>query len=141
MKNNVVRLAELLQKNSLTIKERREGMTLAQAMFGTQAMASLDSVLVGLKSKAIVEEKDDLGNRPDNTVKEPETPEEKQPEQQPANLETKSFGFDLNDDVYSATQTKSGQVQYRKNGKLIKADEFEAARRESAGEPADESEV
>jgi len=116
--DNIIKLAQMLQSETLTSKERGQGIILAQAMFGTSARAHLDTVRNELRQKPVVNDSGEDVTPPAATATEPQE-------------------FTIGENKYTAKLTKAKQMQYRKNGKVISADDFEAARKEAAGEPTD----
>jgi hypothetical protein len=139
MANNVTRLSELLEKDSLTGEERNEGVNLAQAMFGSQALATLDNILIKLRSKKVTDINDPaallqvntdapqvvIGAGKDTSINTPEVDE--------AETELKAGEFALNGSIFGEKQDSKDRVYYVKDGKRISAADFEAARVEVAG--------
>lgn len=115
----IIRLAELLQKTTLTAKERQEGIALAEAMFGYGSMQHLDHVRVALRSKK--QEVKFATKLPGAfAFKKQEKPVEKK-------VELAEGEFILDGDVYSTRLTKKGSLQYVKNGKLTSKAKYDEA--------------
>lgn len=134
---SVIRLAELLQQDKLTVKERREGINLAQAMFGSQSLDTLDRVRTELRQKQVTDVNDPAGvlTAPGKHVViggqkdlKPETQTELD------DVELNAGEFALNGVVYGEKTDSRGRTYYTKDGKRTSAAEFEAARKEASGE-------
>lgn len=142
MIGNIIRLAELLKKETLTTAERREGINLTQSMFGTTAFGHRDHTLVALRRK-----KTDGANDPSGAVARAShhvvgvvtgngTISGEQAEQ----LDSLAAGaFVLGDDTYETKTDAAGRTFYTKNGKRIKNADFAAAQVEADGAANDES--
>ena len=68
MFGNVLRLAALLKKETLTPAEKREAINLAQSMFGTTAHAHGDSVITQLRKTKVSGANDPMGLVAKHTV-------------------------------------------------------------------------
>lgn len=139
LKDNVLRVAELLQKDSLTREERHEGVSLAGSMFGTQARATGDSVMNTLRALPTTDAKEDAktATPETHTVIGVRTGNGQLASAQEAEqLDELSAGeFRLGDDVYGAKQDKAGRAYFVKNGKRISTAEFDEAQAKLAGDP------
>lgn len=141
MIGNIVRLAELLQKDTLTKAERREGINLTQSMFGTTAYSHRDHTLVALRRK-----KTDGANDPTGAVARAShhvvgvvTGNGQVSGAEAEQLDGLAAGaFVLNGDTYETKEDAAGRTFYTKNGKRIKNADFAAAQAELDGD-ADES--
>lgn len=142
MIGNILRLAELLQKDVLTGAERREGINLTQSMFGTTAYSHRDHTLVALRRKKINGVNDPTNaigrstviglatNSGSDTISRAEAEK----------LDELSAGaFVLGDDTYETKTDAAGRTFYTKNGKRIKNADFAAAKAEADGAASDES--
>lgn len=144
MSKNVIRLAELLQADTLTAAERREGVNLAQAMFGSQSLAQLDSVRVALRRKRISGSSDPAGlTAPGRHVvigagKDTPTPTSADEAEELGELAAGEFK--LGDDLYAEKHDKADRPFYTLNGKRIKASDYQAAKLEAEGAAEDEDE-
>lgn len=131
MQKNVIRLAELLQKEKLTQAEKREGINLAQSMFGTTAYMHRDHVLVALRRKAVVGYND-----PTNAVGRATTigltngaTMFEAPAAPNKIIDTKDASvFSVGDDNYESHVDAKGRAYFTMNGKRIKASDFAIAR-------------
>lgn len=143
MIGNIIRLAELLQKESLTRDERREGINLTQSMFGTTAYAHRDHTLVALRRKQ--------GNQPNDptgavaraaaasTVIGVNTNSGQLAADADAQHAIIAGTFRLGDDLYEAHKDKAGRDYYTKNGNRIKNADYATALAEAEGAASDES--
>lgn len=135
MIQNVIRLAELLQKEKISRAEKREGINLAHAMFGSTSHAHGDRVMVAFRRKKVTNAADPLslvrkeqathttiGVKPDLV-----------PTEQPDDLEPGQFKYE--DNIYAEATDKANRKYYTKDGKRIGKAEFEAAQRAAAGVP------
>lgn len=128
MVNNIVRLSDLLRKDTLTSQEKREAINLAQAMFGTTSRAHGDAVLVALKRKATVGGDASPLNVPPavHTVIGGGNGTQLNPAGDPVgsgaitdDLTKKEFGFAFAGDTYKRKQDKTGRQRYYRNGKPV----------------------
>lgn len=136
MQNNILRLADLLRKDTLTSQEKREAINLAQAMFGTTARGHGDAVLVALKRKKTVggDAYSIQATQPGahvvhggghgQVLDENDQPVGGKIVDDP---EAKEFSFEFAGDTYKRATTKAGQQQYRRNGKVVAAAVFTTA--------------
>lgn len=149
MSQIVQRLAELLDKKSITIAERNEAIALAQTAFGTQSLVVKNDVLNNITSKKVTQPKAAATKKADEPaeqpVDEPDQPVEVTTNDVPeASDEPKTVDvapgaernegapveFELGDDKYAQVIRSDGRSQYRLNGKLIAKADFEAAQKE-----------
>lgn len=142
MIGNIIRLAELLQKETLTSSERREGINLTQSMFGTTAYGHRDHTLVALRRKKIEGANDPSGAvaRARHTVIGVTTGNGTTTADEAANLDGLSAGaFKFAGDLYETHQDAAGRTYYTANGKRIKNADFETAKAEYENSLSDES--
>lgn len=141
---NVKRIAELLNKDVLTVSERREGINLAQAVFGSQALATLDNVRTGLRQKKVSGSNDPAGvsaTMPGLQVViggGRNTPTPSNPDEAEQLGELNAGEFLLNGVVYGEKTDSADRPYYTKDGKRIKKADFDAAVIAAAGVPGDE---
>lgn len=136
MFGNVLRLAALLKKETLTPAEKREAINLAQAMFGTAAHAHGDSVLTQLRKTKIEGVNDPAGllSRDRHTVIGQTTGDGVVSAEQAAELDGMAAGeFKLGDDLYAAKEDSTGRAYFTLNGKRVGKDKYEAAKLEAEG--------
>lgn len=142
MSQSVIRLAELLQKDELTVKERREGVNLAQAIFGSQSLDTLDSTRTALRQKKVTDVNDPAGvlTQPGKQVviggQGDLTPESQQENDE---VELAAGEFALNGIVYGEKTDSAGRTYFTKDGKRTSREEFENARKQVSGEAESES--
>lgn len=143
---NVKRVAELLNKDELTVSERREGINLAQAIFGSQALATLDNVRTGLRQKKVSGTNDPAGvgaTMPGLQVViggGKTTPTPSNPDEAEELGELNAGEFKLGEDVYGEKTDSADRPYYTKNGKRIKKADFDAAVIAAASVPGDDDE-
>lgn len=139
LKDNVLRVAELLEKDSLTSTELHEGISLSTSMFGTQAHAHGDSVINALRaSKRASASQDGATVAPatHRVIGQNTGNGQLAGSDEAEELSELSAGeFRLNDSVYGAKEDKAGRAYFVKDGKRIPKAEFEAAQVELGGEP------
>lgn len=125
--NNIIRLGQLLSKETLTVKERREGVTIAQAIFGHASLDTLDSAVVTLRTKKIDGVNDISGlagrqivvgaGRDSEINVEPET------------TQNDNHEFIYGGSVYAEHTDSAGRIYYTRDGQRIKnADYKEVAK-------------
>lgn len=137
MIGNIARLADLLSKDKLSVAERREGITLAQAMFGSTAHAHGDHAIMALRRKAISGANDPAGLVAKNTVI---GKVDGAGDVGSDDVQLEPGQFKIGEDLYAANKDKAGRDYYTKNGGRISKAAYEDAQREAAGTPdAEES--
>lgn len=137
MTGNIIRLAELLKKETLTGAERREGINLTQSMFGTTAYGHRDHTLVALRRKKIEGANDPSGTvaraERQNTVIGVNTNNGTPGSLTPAAAALAAGAFVLNGVSYETKQDSAGRDYYTADGKRIKNSDFAAAQAEADG--------
>ena len=136
MFGNVLRLAALLKKETLTPAEKREAINLAQAMFGTAAHAHGDSVLTQIRRTKINGVNDPAGllSRDRHTVIGQTTGDGVISADEAKELDALNAGdFKLGEDLYEVKTDSAGRTYYVKNGKRVAKAEYETAKAGAEG--------
>lgn len=142
MSQSIIRLAELLQKDELTVKERREGINIAQAVFGSQSLDTLDVTRTALRQKKVSDVNDPAGvltQEGKHVVIGGQKDLKPEAQVEDEDTELAAGEFALNNTVYGEKTDRAGRTYYTKDGKRISADEFNAAKKEASGDVESES--
>lgn len=132
MIKNILRLAELAQKDILESSERHEAVTLAQAMFGTQVLEARDSVVTFFRRKGVKSSIPGIpGLRTAAAVTTPAATEKVEGSEVPnafdAVLEQEAVKFDHEGVTYKMSTAANGKKQFRAGGKLTSQAAFAEA--------------